>query len=338
MMMYTNIKPLNNYNLPSLLKIYKLFRFVGVLRESQKLFLRNGKLMSSITILIILLSSILLVVNLFSIKPSITDLALKATFLPMTIPGSPEFADLLTSLKNDLRLVIGLEGIFILAFSFSSLFFATASILASGVTYCGKNLSVKELLSRGMKSLKRPFVTWFYIMLLHLGYCLFLIAFLVPLVLLFSPKFTLSAFSIIVLIAATLFQAYLAVVWNLALVVSVLEEKWGMEALGKAGQLIKGSKLCGFFLNIIFGVFSFSVIYGLKKIGNTAFSGSEIVIPLILLNSMSLIRLFSLMAYTVLYYKCKETHGEELEMQGGVEHQYTKVTAVTPLISSDEAC
>ncbi|XP_061994600.1 uncharacterized protein LOC133712506 [Rosa rugosa] len=336
MLMDSNTKPLKNSSPPSPLKFYELLGFVGILREAPKLFLRNGKLMSSIAILMICLSSVLLLMNIISIKPSITDFIFKASFLTLTDKNSPEFADLITSLKIDLRLVVGLEGIFILAFSFTSLFFATSSILASGVTYCGKNLSVRELLSRVVKLLKRPFVTWFYLMLLHLGYCLFLTAFLVPLVVLFSPKFTLSGFSIIVLIVAVLFQAYLTVVWNLALIVSVLEEKWGIEALGKAEQLIKGSKLRGLFMNILFGAFSVAVVYGLKKIGNIAFSGSQIVIPLLLLNSMSLIRMFSLMAYTVLYYECKETHGEELEMQGGVE--YTKVTAVTPLLSSDEEC
>ncbi|XP_050374568.1 uncharacterized protein LOC126792124 [Argentina anserina] len=284
------------------------------------------------------LSSILLLINIFSVKPPLESFIVKATILVLSLTesGSPEFGYLLSSLKTDLRLVVGLEAIFILAFSFTSLIFAIPSILASGVTYCGKNVSVKEVLPRVVKLFKRPFVTWFYIMLLHLGYCVFLTAFMVPLVVFSSHMFTLSSFSIIVLIVAVIFQAYLAVVWNLALIISVLEEKWGIDALGRAGQLIRGSMVRGFGLNILFGAFSVAVVYGLKKISDTAFSGSEIVIPLLILNSMSLIRMFSLMAYTVLYYDCKETHGEELEMQESVE--YTKVTAAASLISSDEAC
>ncbi|KAK9931977.1 hypothetical protein M0R45_019230 [Rubus argutus] len=38
----------------------------------------------------------------------------------------------------------------------------------------------------------------------------------------------------------------------------------------------------------------------------------------------------SRMAYTVLYYECKASHGEELELQGRLE--YTKVIWATPLI------
>ncbi|XP_021803559.1 uncharacterized protein LOC110747760, partial [Prunus avium] len=195
---------------------FMLLELVGTLKESQKLFFRNVKLMSCIFLLIISLSSILFLSCMLSIKPPITDFSLKARLLPATSPGTPEFANLLSSLKGDLRLFVGLEWIFVIAFCFSSLFFATASILASAVTYCGKDMSIKELLSRAVKSLKRPFLTWFYITLLRLGYYLFLIAFLVSLVLIFDLTFTEpSLSSIIILLPAIVFEAYLAVVWNL---------------------------------------------------------------------------------------------------------------------------
>ncbi|PRQ37623.1 hypothetical protein RchiOBHm_Chr4g0404701 [Rosa chinensis] len=155
-------------------------------------------------------------------------------------------------------------------------------------------------------------------MLLHLGYCLLLIAFLVPYVQFLKPKFILSDCTILVLIEAALFQTYLAVVWNLALIVLKIEEKWDMEELGKAEQLIKRSKLRVFFLNILFRAFSVAVVYDLNKIGLKAFSGSEIIMPLLALNSMSLMRMLSLMVYSNQYYECKETHGEELELQGSM--------------------
>ncbi|BFG20795.1 hypothetical protein CerSpe_070690 [Prunus speciosa] len=280
-----------------------------------------------------ILCSILFLSFMLSIKPPITDFALKARLLPAMSPGTPEFAILLRTLKGDLRLFVGLEWIFVIAFCFSSLFFATASILASAVTYCGKDMSIKELLSRAVKSLKRPFLTWFYITLLRLGYCLFLIAFLVSLVLIFDLTFTEPSLSSIIILLPVVFEAYLAVVWNLALIVSVLEEKCGIEALGKAGQLIKGLRMRGLFLNLLFVALSYPVSHGVHKFGKTVMSSNAARIPLLLLNSIScLIIMFKLMAYTVLYHDCKATHGEELEMQGGTEN--TRV-AFTPLISAD---
>ncbi|CAB4262205.1 unnamed protein product [Prunus armeniaca] len=149
-------------------------------------------------------------------------------------------------------------------------------------------------------------------------------AFLVPSLLIFDLTFTTVAFSITVFLLALVFQAYLAVVWNLALV-SVLEKICGIEALGV--ETYQRIKRHGFSLNILFGALSLSVFCGVLMSENAA------MIPLLLLNSMyCLIEMFKLTTYTVLYHECKETHGEELEMQEGTK--YTKV-AFTPLISAD---
>lgn len=320
-----------------MMKFYMLLDFVGILRETLKLFLKNVKLMSCIILLIISFSSILLVSHMYSIKPLLIDFNLNAALLPSTVAGTPDFNHLLVTLKEDLRLFVGLEWLFISASCFASLFFTTASILASGVTYRGQDLSVKELLSRAVKSLKRPFVTWFYVTLLDLGFYLFIIVFLLPLLLTFDLTYTTPAFSKTIFLLALVFQAYLAVVWNLALVVSVLEEKSGIEALGKAGQLIKGSMLRGFFLNLLSGAFSLLVFYGWHKTGTNK-SLNAATIPLLLMNLIfCFIRMSMLMIYTVLYHKCKETHGEELEMQGSTEYTKVATSASAPFIGADVA-
>jgi len=68
---------------------------------------------------------------------------------------------------------------------------------------------------------------------------------LIPLVLIFSDHITLSA--TIIFILTVVFLSYLSVVWYLAFVVSVLEEKRGIDALGRAAEQVKGLKLNGFF-------------------------------------------------------------------------------------------
>ena len=62
------------------------------------------------------------------------------------------------------------------------------------------------------------------------------------------------------------FISYLSVVWDLAFVVSVLEEKCGIDAIGRAAELVKGFKLSGFFLNIVFGILSFVMIPGFRLV------------------------------------------------------------------------
>ncbi|KAK9931975.1 hypothetical protein M0R45_019228 [Rubus argutus] len=126
---------------------------------------------------------------------------------------------------------------------------------------------------------------------------------------------------------------YLDVFCNLALVVSVLEEKCGIEALGKAGQLIKGSKLRGYFLNLVIELWYLVFSY-LYQPDAKLMPAKALIIPLFFLNCfVCLVSMVSRMAHTVLYYECKAIHGEELELQGRLE--YTKVISATPLFDAD---
>ncbi|XP_008223633.2 PREDICTED: uncharacterized protein LOC103323414 [Prunus mume] len=219
--------------------------------------------------------------------------------------------------------------------SYASGFSENASIIGSAVTYCRKDLSTGELLLRAVKSMKRTVVSWLYIKLLDLGYCLLVALLLLLLVLIFNITFTILAFSMILLVVALFFRTYLDVVWSLALVVSVLEDICGIEALGKAARLVKGSKLRGFFLNL-FVAFSMSMFNGLVTIGTVAFPENARMVPTLFSYSIAcLITMFLCMSYTVLYYECKKTHGEEVERKPSTEYTKVAFTESTPLLSAD---
>ena len=310
------------------MELCTLFGFMAILGESLKNFLRHGKLMASITLLILSLHSLLFLANTFSIKPLLKDLVTNAAFLQFTTPGTSEFAKLVTAVRQDLQVFAGLEWIFIVTTYATSLFCAATTILASGVTHRGIDISIKELLLRVVKSWKRPFITFFYLTLLELGYCFLTWAPLIPLVLIFPDHVTLSA--IIIFIPAAVFLSYLAVVWNLAFVVSVLEEKCGIDALGRAAVLAKGFKLSGFFLNIVFGIPSLVVIPGFRLANSEKSTTIRLSVVLVMLNCLWLIRMFELMAFTVFYYECKNNHGEK-EI-GSLE--YTKLSTAAQ-VSAD---
>lgn len=323
---------LKNIHLPFLMGFHMLLDFLRMVRDVSKLFPKNLKLMSSITLLIIFLDSILMVF----LKICIKVLSTKAKSLQVNnTTTSAELTNILFTMTDYLRLYAGLAFIFICAFSFISLFFITASIIGSAVTYCRKDLSTKELLLRAVKSMKRTVVSWLYIRLLDLGYGLLVALLLLLLVLIFNITFTILAFSMILLVVALFFRTYLDVVWNLALVVSVLEDICGIEALGKAARLVKGSKLRGFFLNL-FVAFSMSMFNGLVTIGTVAFPENARMIPSLFSYSITcLITMFLYMSYTVLYYECKKTHGEEVERKLSTEYTKVAFTESTPLLSAD---
>lgn len=146
--------------------------------------------------------------------------------------------------------------------------------------------------------------------------------------LIFPDHVTLS--EIIILIPAVVFLSYLAVVWNLAFVVSVLEEKCGIDALGRAAVLVKGFKLSGFFLNIVFGIPSLVLIPGFRLANSEKSTTIRVSVVLVMLNCLWLIKMFAFMAFTVFYYECKNNLGEkEIESL-----EYTKLSSAEQ-ISAD---
>lgn len=306
-----------------LMESYTTLGFMGILRETTKIFSKNVQLMASLTLLNLLLLSLFFLSNVFSTKPVIYDLVLKASLIPVTGPKSTEFAYLLIGLMQDLRVFIGLEWTYAIILTATSFFFSTATIIASAVTHGGENLFFKDLLLSTLKSLKRPFFTWFYITLLGLGYSFLVLENLLPMVLIIQQPIASKALLITIGILAAILYDYLAIIWTLAFVISVLEEKCGIEALGKAAQIVKGVQLHGFGLNILFTVLGSILLQAVRLMNTKQSTVLPIVIGLLVVNCICLVKMFWWMAYTVFYHHCKETHGEEAELQDRIV--YSKI-------------
>uniref|UniRef100_A0A2P2MYK6 Uncharacterized protein n=1 Tax=Rhizophora mucronata TaxID=61149 RepID=A0A2P2MYK6_RHIMU len=122
------------------------------------------------------------------------------------------------------------------------------------------------------------------------------------------------------IVLASLPYVYFAVTWSLALVISVLEEKCGTEAIGKAAQILNGMKVTGFLLNLLFTIVFYIISQGLKAVHATPSTATQIFVGSLTNFCLGLVIMFWLMAYTMFYYQCKKTHEEEAELQGIVEY------------------
>ncbi|KAL5548960.1 hypothetical protein UlMin_004191 [Ulmus minor] len=314
-----------------------LFGSLKILKEAYKIFLRKGKIIPFITLLFLFVSSILFLSNFLFIKPLLIDFTTKLYSLLITIPtpGGIDSTNLVIYMIDidDLRIFAGREWIFIVFNSFISIFFVIATIISSSAEYCEKKLGFKDLQVRIIKTWKRTFVTYFYTTLLRLGYAFFVLSFLLPLVMIFNSKIIITFFSILIFILAILFGLYLAIVWTLALIVSTLEEKSGIEALGKAGRLVKGLKVKGFFLKLLFETLYDVTLILFMRISKNQSISITVVLSLVSLISVCLVKIFSFVAFTVFYYESKKTHGEEVELQD-TNLKYTKVPTM-PLIAAE---
>lgn len=116
-------------------------------------------------------------------------------------------------------------------------------------------------------------------------------------------------------------HVYVNMLWYLACVISVLEDKYdGLEAMRKSKDLIKGKQITALALVIlyfmvgrliewIFRLFQFSVTYGdLRGVGRTA----RIVCVALLLGLLCLVNLMWLLIQSVFYFVCKAYHHEKV--------------------------
>jgi hypothetical protein len=200
--------------------------------------------------------------------------------------------------------------------------------LASVVAYSDKNLSFWKFLSRIPKIFLRTLATCFYVSIFAIGYISLFSAFLISLIkqnmghpLLLVPILITLVFS------ALIFWFYLAVAWDMALVISVIEKScYGLQALRKAGRLVEERRVHGFALSLL--LTTLMVIIGLvfevispKKNPVSV----KIICGTFATVLISLVQMVYIMSYTVLYFQCKKTHGEEIDLDGNML-EYGKIS------------
>ncbi|PIN18219.1 hypothetical protein CDL12_09114 [Handroanthus impetiginosus] len=234
-------------------------------------------------------------------------------------------AQITRHLRQDSSVLCSLGTSFCIYFGVISFFSAISTIVVSSVSYCGENLSLKELLLRTGTTWARPLITTFYASGLTIGYFVFIIALVTPSLLPYTNHPILFIMPIFQAILAFIFYLYLFVPWALAIVVSVVEEScYGIEALRKATVLVEGKRSHGFLLLICSNFVVFIILLGYKMIlGNKGFVNQTLINVLFSVSVSVLVKIFLVVAYTVLYFECKNHHGEEMESHGSLE--YTEV-------------
>lgn len=300
---------------------------VGTLNESRKLFLKNKKLMFSVLVFPLLLNGLVYLFTVLAIKPEITNLIKESNLLPMMDPSSPEYIAQLMRVFADFR-----------QFVVSSYFFSTVSFVikllsvlvivhASALTHKEDNVKLRDFPVLTLKSWKGPLLTYFYICLFSLGYWFLFFIILFPLLLLSSNFGSLATKSWSLFVLFVLFESYLAIVWYLSLVISILEETYGFQALGKAAKIVKGMKPQLFLLNIFFGLLCFGLAQVVRLVDLRWSFAVTLTTGLVLVGSIFAVRMFQLVTYTVAYFQCKSLRGQDIESLRDVE--YTKLPSTS---------
>ncbi|KAI3782138.1 hypothetical protein L2E82_12171 [Cichorium intybus] len=315
----------------------KLFGFLEFLKKSITIMSKNGTLMAIVTSIYIIIASLFFVLNISTAKPMIYEFSTKAMLLPSLDPRSLVFAQVLNTILSDFKTFLGIELAFFLALLVIALISQTAIVLLIGAAYKEEKITHVDLILRVPQPLVRMFITSFHVTLLRVGFLYIgFFSVMVPTIMVSGYNKIVSKmilWGLVVLVVGL--YLYFSVVWVLSLVVSVLEDCSGIEALGKAGRLVKGRKLGGFLLNLILNLLSYVFSHLSSKmivVNVKQFELTQVLYLFFLMGFLCSLVMFEFQAYTVLYFKCKKNHGEEIELQGSVE--YSKIPRI-PLVDED---
>ncbi|KAK8954892.1 hypothetical protein KSP39_PZI001690 [Platanthera zijinensis] len=280
----------------------KLSGIAAILGESLSLPAKNKRLMLPAMVLCFVPNSVLLMGNYISLYPLLLNLLVKIYLITKEDPSTPQFFDAIVGLKNDAEAFVHARIIFLVVSCAISAFSMMVMVNSSLLACSGQQSTLRDVMLR-MKSNWLPvFVTYIYFALLYTGYTVLSVCFIaVPMLTANGSAVSVGAGGVAGLLARLLF-AYLAAVWTVGLVVAVAEEGcFGLEALWRGGEMVRGRKIQAFLISLmlLFGDGVLAAGYGFAGTGNAA--------GVILVNALVMMKMFTHTVYTVFYLQCRKS-------------------------------
>lgn len=296
----------------------------GIYKESCKLIYKLRKILTQITLTLILpLSFIFLaqerVSEILYWKIRFNEFRLRESKLGT--PRHDRLSDLVSTEWAEYVALKLLYFAFVLVFSLLS---TSAVVYTVACAYTSREIAFKKVMSVVPRVWKRLMITFlcafFAFFLYNVGFVLTLFIWGATIS---DSTAGIVVFIVILILYAVIF-VYLTIVWQLASVVSVLEDSYGIKAMIKSKSLIRGKMFVAiaiffklnvliFALNIFFKIF---VVYGGFRRGLAQSLGFGALSLFLLL----IIILFGLVVQTVVYLVCKSYHHENIDKSALSDH------------------
>ncbi|OWM76370.1 uncharacterized protein LOC116210948 [Punica granatum] len=210
-----------------------------------------------------------------------------------------------------------------------SLLATSAVVYMIASIYTDKPVAFKKVMGVVPKVWKRLIVTfiWSFAIVIVLNLLASALFYLWVVNLGFRGVFGVVVF-IILLIAYVVATIYIGIVWRVACVISVLEEYYGIKALFKSKDLIKGKigmsaglifLVTVFYVGIML-VYQIFVVYALRYALSYGAPGYMLVIGLPCWLLLTFVMLVDFVLQTVIYFVCKSYHNESIDKPALADH------------------
>ncbi|KAK7410655.1 hypothetical protein VNO78_01610 [Psophocarpus tetragonolobus] len=310
----------------------------GVYRESYKIIFAWRKMFSKITLSLILPLSFIFLIHI-EVSNILFGKILRNTQQMMETPqDTPQYNNLTNMLSSEWAIFFLFKLLYFTFLLIFSLLSTSAVVYTVASIYTSREVTFSKVIAVVPKVWKRLMLTFLCTFLAFFAYNV--IAVLVFVIWALTTGARTGGVVILLLLLILYFAGfvYLTVVWQLASVVTVLEDSSGVHAMAKSNELIKGkmglSILIFFKLVISFGLIQFMfkkmVVHGwrLGSLDRTLYG----VLCLVLFSHLYL---FQLVIQTVLYFVCKSYHHQNIDKSALSDHLEVYHGEYEPLKSKD---
>ncbi|KAL9241442.1 hypothetical protein vseg_015556 [Gypsophila vaccaria] len=316
--------------------------FFDICKEAVTITFRLPKIFTKLTLTLILpLSIVFLAHDGFSTFLSQKIIRNEDT-LEATQVGTQAFIDENNKISSEFATLWLIKLVYLTFSLVFSLLSTSAIVYTVACIYTGKDISYRKIMSVVPKVWKRVMVTFLWNFGIMFAYNMVFILLIVILTIIFIDQYNQISLpgvllTLITLVIYLIGFIYMSVIWQMASVISVMEDSYGIQAMAKSQRLIKGKLgisvaiFLVFFLCLVGIEMSFETTEVTER-GKMGILG-RIGYGILSLVALTLLFLFGYIVQTIIYFVCKSFHHQNIDKSSLADHleayrgEYVPLTA-----------
>ncbi|OWM67456.1 uncharacterized protein LOC116204133 [Punica granatum] len=309
----------------------------GIFNESFKLIHSWRKIFTQISLILIIPLAFVFLLHMDVSDVLFSKIITNERALDRSI-GTPSYGKLSDVLSKEWTVFLLFKAAYFTFLLVLSLLSTSAVVYTIACVYTAREVTFRKVLSVVPRVWRRLMVTFLCIFVAMFLYNTFAIALLVAFILMLGDTAIGAVVMVILAILYLVGLVYMSIVWQLASVVSVLEEDYGIRAMAKSKNLIKGKTGISVVAFVVLNFLEWVVLVLFKKFvvhGGMLRIPAKLGLGILSLAVLSGLFLFGLTMQTVIYFVCKSYHHENIDKSALSDHLEVYLGEYVPLTAKD---
>ncbi|XP_057973066.1 uncharacterized protein LOC131161364 [Malania oleifera] len=311
----------------------------GICKEAYKIITSWRKLFCQITLSLIFPLSFIFLAHVEVSNTLFRKINRSEIELDKTAFGTPKYDKLSDLLSSEWTALLLFKAAYFTFFLIFSLLSTAAVVYAIACIYTARDLTFRKVMSVVPRVWKRLMATFMCLFIALFTYHVVAVIVFVVWIFFVGPSRLGMSSLVVFLIVYFVGFLYMSIIWQLASVVSVLEEAYGAQALIKSRRLVKGKMrlAAAIFLKLNFVSAVLMQIGFQRLVVNGEWAGvvGRVAYAVLCFLLLSMLFLYGLVIQTILYFICKSYHHESIDKSALSDHLEVYGGEYVPLKGKD---